>query len=276
MKNIVPFYTWSRRNIPLQFAALINQPGKFNKLDFAKEELQTQFQAEGDDAFMNDMMPQWMQEKMGFTTRYSTEAGPISISGPGFEAPAFDLNRYLQLGRPGDVVGRVKSEIVSASNPGVKALVESMTDIDLFTGGKFSEEGVDSPFGEAPIPGLTFVGADGKRKVDAQGYNIIKDTVPPLGMIARLASPGEADRRLTNWLSTFAGAPVSTMTTQQATAELRAREDRLTTKLDRTAGALGVDREWLRALIREGASADEIRQYIAAGYGRIQRPTTEK
>jgi hypothetical protein len=88
-------------------------------------------------------------------------------------------------------------------------------------------------------------------------------------VIARLASPGEADRRLSNWLSTLAGAPLSTMTVNQATSELRAREDRLRTKLDRTAGALGVDREWLRTLINEGKTADEIRQYIASGYGKL-------
>ena len=267
LKNIIPFYTWTRRNLPLQFSALINNPGKFNKLDYAKEELQSQFGAEGDDAYMNEMMPEWMREQMGFVTKFAGEAGPLAIAGPGFASPAFDLNRYLQVG-PGSI-DRVKKEAVSSANPLLKGVIESMTDIDLFTGGKFPEEGVASPFGELPIPGLTFVGADGKRRVDAQSYNIIKDVIPPLGLAARLLSPGEADRRLSSVLSTFGGVPVSTMTVNQVTSELRSREDRLRTKLDKTAGALGVDREWLRTLINEGKTADEIRQYIASGYGKL-------
>jgi hypothetical protein len=252
---------------------LFNQPGKFNKLDFAKEELQSQFGAQGDDDPMIDLVPEWMREKMGFVTSFDAQGGPITIAGPGFESPAFDLNRYLQLGKPTDVFSRVKREIVSASNPIAKAFIESMTDIDTFTGGKFPEEGVDSPFGQAPIPGITFVGADGKRKVNAQQYNIVKDIVPPIGVISRLASPGEADRRFTNWLSTFAGTPTSTLTTGQATAELRAREDKLRRDIERTAGALGVRVDWLRDMIDAGATAEEIRSYMIAGYG---RPITEE
>jgi len=272
LKNVIPFYTWTRRNVPLQFFSLLNQPGKFNKLDFAKEELQSQFGANGDEDPMADLVPEWMREKMGFVTQFNTAGGPIAIAGPGFEAPAFDLNRYLALGNPMDVVSRVKGEVVSASNPIAKAFVESMTDIDTFTGGKFPTEGVPSPFGEYPIPG-TFVGADGKRMINAQGYNIAKDIIPPLGIIARLGSPTEADRRLTNWLSTFAGASTSTLTTSQATAELRTRQDRLITKVERTAGLLGVDRDWLSSMIESGATADEIRSYIASGYGK--RPASE-
>ena len=268
LKNIIPFYTWSRRNFPLQFAALLNNPGKFNKLDFAKEELQSQFGANGDEDPMADLVPEWMREKMGFVTRFNTAGGPLTIAGPGFESPAFDLNRYLALGNPMEVANSVKREIVSASNPLAKALFEGLTDVDTFTGGKFPAEGVPSPLGELPIPGLTFVGADGKRMVNAQAYNIMKDIVPPLGMIARLGSPSEADRRLSNWLSTFTGAPVSTLSTGQATAELRAREDRLVKQVERTAGALGVDIDWLKSMIDAGATADEIRSYIAAGYGK--------
>ena len=93
-------------------------------------------------------------------------------------------------------------------------------------------------------------------------------------MIARLGSPSEADRRLSNWLSTFTGAPVSTLSTGQATAELRAREDRLVKQVERTAGALGVDMDWLKSMIDAGATADEIRSYIAAGYGK--RPDVQE
>ena len=270
IKNIIPFYTWTRRNVPLQFSSLLSNPGKFNKLDFAKEELQTQFGAEGDQEGMQEIIPEWMREKMGFVTKFNTAGGPISF---GIESPAMDLNRYLALGNPLGAISRVKNEIVSASNPLAKAVIENVTQTDTFTGGKFSENGVESPFGpNVVIPGITFTGPDGDQRVDAYGYGQIKDLLPPVGLIARLLSPGEADRRLTNWLSSVAGAPVSTLTPGQLTAELKTREDRIRKQVNRLSDALGVDQDWMRNMIDSGATADEIRSYIASGAGRVTRP----
>lgn len=270
IKNIIPFYTWTRRNVPLQFSALLNNPGKFNKLDFAKEELQTQFGAEGDSEGMTEVIPEWMREKMGFVSRFTTPGGPIAI---GIESPAMDLNRYLAFGSPTGVAGRVKNEIISASNPLAKALTEFATGTDLFVGAKFPENGVASPFGkDVQIPGVTFTGPDGDQRVSAQGYGTLKDLLPPIGLIARLASPGEADRRLTNWLSSAAGAPVSTLTPGQVTAELKTQEDRLRKQVDRLANQMNVDRDWLQNVIESGANSTQIRGFIASGLGAKSRP----
>ena len=248
MKNVLPFYVWTRRNIPLQFNSLLNQPGKFNKLGFATDELQNQFGAEGDNELMNDLVPDFMKERMGFVTRFQGAGGPLTIAGPGFESPAFDLNRYLTIGD-----GELTKEIVSASNPLVKAFVESMIDVDTFTGQKFPEEPVEV------IPGLS---------VDAKKFNLLKDLVPPIGTISMLATPGEADRRLSKILSTFAGASVSTQTMKQNAAELRTREDRLVKKIEDTAAALGVDKAWLREMLKNNYTSVEIQNMIRNGYGR--------
>jgi hypothetical protein len=256
MKNILPFYVWSRRNIPLQFFSLLNQPGKFNKLGFATDELQNQFGAEGDENTLNNLVPDFMKERMGFVTRYGGEGGPISIAGPGFESPAFDINRFLPIGE--GAIGEVRKEVVSASNPLAKAFVESMIDIDTFTGQKFPEEGV-------PLLG------DNRLIVDSKSYNLLKDLIPPLGTISRLAVPGEADRRLSNFLSTFLGAPVSTQTIKQSTAELRTREDRLVTKIEQTAQSLGVDKAWLREMLRNNYTSTDIQEMIRMGYGRPEK-----
>lgn len=42
LKNVVPFYTFMRKNTPLQFAELIQQPGKFSTLFHARQELDPQ------------------------------------------------------------------------------------------------------------------------------------------------------------------------------------------------------------------------------------------
>ena len=256
MKNILPFYTWSRRNIPLQFNALLSQPGKFNKLGFAKDELQNQFGAEGDDELMNELVPDFMKERMGFVTRFQTPGGPLAIAGPGFESPAFDLNKFLSVGD-----GQLSSEVVSASNPLAKAALESLIGVDTFTKQKFSEE---------PVQALPIIPANSivYDFLTPKRYNIIKDLIPPIGTIARLSSPADADRRLSNILSTFTGAPVSTQTMKQNAAELRTREDRLISKIEGMARSLGVEKAWLKEMLKQNYTSADIQQMVRDGYGR--------
>jgi hypothetical protein len=263
LKNIIPFYTWSRRNIPTQFFALMNQPGKFNKLQFAKDELQSQLAADGDNQEMAQIVPEWMREKLGFVSALTYKGSPITV---GIESPAMDLNRYLAFGSPRAIADKTFREAVSASNPLAKSLIEVVTGVDTFTGGKISEKGTEFPF---PIPGLTFKGPEGEERINAMGYGLLKDMIPPLGTIMRLIPAGaEGDRWLTNFLGTTAGLPVSTLTPNQQVAELKSREDRLRKQIERTATSLGVDEDWLDSVIEQGYTGLEIRNLIAQGFGR--------
>jgi len=40
LKRLMPFYTWSRKNLPLQLEALVRHPDKVNKLNLARENIQ--------------------------------------------------------------------------------------------------------------------------------------------------------------------------------------------------------------------------------------------
>jgi peptidoglycan hydrolase-like protein with peptidoglycan-binding domain len=275
IKRAITFYTWTRKNLPLQFFAFVNQPGKFNALGAFQENAKAQFSADDDEVLAN-VMPEWVRERMGFATRYTYGGRPILAS---VESPAIDLNRYLAFGPSSEGFGRMSREAISASNPFFKALVEGVSGVDTFTGGKFTEKGSTLPFSAGPIDnvlkasGLAFTGPEGETRIDARSYNIIKDLLPPLGVILRVAGRGdEADRALTNRLSAFGGLPLATLTEKQATAELKSREDRLRKQIERKANALGVDKNWLREQVAAGATADSIRNAIAAGEGR--RPAT--
>ena len=266
MKNILPFYVWTRRNVPLQFSALFNQPGKFNKLQFAQDELQTQFGADGDSEGMAQIVPEWMRNKMGFVSNITGPGGnPLVV---GLESPALDLNRYLTFGAPTQGIEATWKEAVSASNPLFKALIEGTTGVDTFTGTRFSEKGEEVPF---MIPGIGFRGEGGEAMVPSQAVNLATDLLPPLGMLNRLSGRGtQGERMLTNYLSQFAGAPVSTLTPRQVTGEIRAREERLTGNIEREindlAFQLGVDSAWLQNAVRSGASLDEIIRAVEGGY----------
>jgi hypothetical protein len=264
MKNIFPFYVWTRRNVPLQFSAIFFQPGKFNTLGYTRDELDTYFGAEGDDEGIVEVIPEWMRERMGFATRFQFRGQPILA---GIESPAIDLNRFLAFGGVGAQFGRGGKELISASNPLTKAFVETITGYDLFTGGKIPE-GTPSPFGELWFPG-TFIGEDGKRQINAKAWGAAQDLVPTLGLISRVSGRGaNADRQLTNILSAGAGLPVATGTVAQNVAELRAREDRLRKQINKVAISLGADKDWLNDQLDAGATADEIRALLAQGYGR--------
>jgi hypothetical protein len=268
MKNILPFYVWSRKNVPLQFFSLFAQPGKFNALGYTKQELETYFGAAGDEEGMVDIVPEWMRERMGFTSRFEFKGQPILL---GMESPALDINKFLAFGGLGAQVDKGSQEVLSATNPLLKSFVEVVTGVDLFTGGKIPDD-TPSLLGEVPFPG-TYIGEDGKRKMDAMTVGVLKDIVPPLGYISRVSGRGQdADRQLTNILSAAAGLPVATGTVRQQVAELRSREDRIRKQINKIAIKLGADRQWLEQQLDAGATADEIRNLLAQGYGRRPDP----
>lgn len=273
LKNIIPFYVWTRRNVPLQFWSLMNQPGKFNKLEFAQDELQNQFGAEGDTEGMNQIVPEWMRNKMGFVSMFEGPSGaPIAI---GLESPALDLNRYLAFGAPTQAAEATWKEAVSASNPLFKALVEATTGVDTFTGAPISDKGEPVPF---MVPGVGFRTAEGEAAVPSQFVNIASDLLPPVGIVNRLTGRGtQGERIVTNYLSQFLGAPVSTLTPRQVTGEIRSREERLSRNIEREINDLAyqfnVDREWLKNAIFEGASMESIVRSVESGLA--PRPVAE-
>jgi len=58
-KSVMPFYTWSRKNIPLQVGMLITKPGTVTVLDKAKKAVEDMVEGEPLDP---SLLPEWMQE----------------------------------------------------------------------------------------------------------------------------------------------------------------------------------------------------------------------
>ena len=52
IKMVIPFYTWTRKNIPYQFSQLWRQPGKYNSLYSAKRVLEDRSEEEELGAFV--------------------------------------------------------------------------------------------------------------------------------------------------------------------------------------------------------------------------------
>lgn len=67
LKTWLPFYTWSRKNIPYQLVQLVSRPGKF--ATFGKVVQTSNELATGDNTTLGaqeGLMPDWMREKMAF------------------------------------------------------------------------------------------------------------------------------------------------------------------------------------------------------------------
>lgn len=232
--TLVPFYVWSRHNVPLQFRALFTSPGKAHRLVMANDAARDVL---GDDEA--DVVPEWMQERLGWVSQLRWQGSPIVL---GIESPLVDVNRFIKT--PDDLsasgllgaVGGSLREVTSNLSPAVKAPIELVTGTDTFTGAKFNPEGTPAPWWYRLLPGVP-------KRTDPQGQvrgsdaliGVLQDAIPWLGLADRAipASPRMRERYATNLVSLL--APVvgaSTLTPRQKAGELRSRSERLERAMD--------------------------------------------
>ncbi|MCD5384843.1 MAG: hypothetical protein LRZ94_00825 [Candidatus Pacebacteria bacterium] len=121
MRRVVPFYTWLRKNLPLQIEQLFKQPGKFA----AVRKTQAAFESLSeipDERYL----PDWMREREVFTRMpWERKDKPVYMN---FDFAFQDLAR-LNLKDPG-----VIREWFSALHPGIKLAFEPLMNYSLFMG----------------------------------------------------------------------------------------------------------------------------------------------
>jgi hypothetical protein len=230
LKFLMPFYVWTRNNVPLQFRALITQPKYMLTLERAQEGLSGVF---ADDTeygqMLQENMPSFSRDRLGFVTPWNPTGGGQLVLG--VESPAVDINRLFAWGdNPIDAaqntLGRFSQEGVSSVNPLIKGAVELATGRDTFTGASL-EGTVDAPnWAKALGLSSTELGED-QPQVDAGLANFAKDLIPQVGMFENLVPFGQPDRSsdrfASSWLSTGLGLPFSTMSQDQLEGQLMRR-----------------------------------------------------
>lgn len=142
MKRLLPFYRWTRGNIPLQLEQMVKQPGKYaaigkfvDNLQVDKEKAKEEFQYLP--PYMREGLPVRLGEKNGFSQYLY-----------GLGLPVEDINR-LYKGSP----RRTLASMVGELSPILKYPIEAATGQNLFTGEPIKEGSRVYPFVNA-VPGL--------------------------------------------------------------------------------------------------------------------------
>jgi len=115
LKRVAPFYTWSRKNIPLQIEALITKPGKFNKITIAKNQFHQNVEPPDE-----ENVPDYLKD-----------AGPIYTGKEGDQFVTKTLAGYLPLMDVNKVANPVDLGVGMVS-PLLKEPVEQAYNYDSF------------------------------------------------------------------------------------------------------------------------------------------------
>ena len=123
MRRAIPFYTWTRHNVPLQIEQVLKQPGKYASLEKARRNFE---KTSGSLAIEEqEYLPEWMKEMFLFRLPGESQEG---------------LPRYLQLDLPMEDIGKLpftesgRREIISLLSPFIKYPIERIANRNLYFG----------------------------------------------------------------------------------------------------------------------------------------------
>jgi hypothetical protein len=265
LKLIMPFYTWARNNIPLQFRALMSEPGKVAKAVRINDGLKDAFGEPGEE----EPMPVWIRQNMGWQIRSDLITGPMGdplAFGLTVGEPLQDLNNIF--GAPQEGVKNIVNwrEVVNSMNPAFSTAVTAISGIEQSTGGRLPRTEPAPPWAEPLVRTGLFgtVTPEGDAVVSARTLRVLRDTLSPFGSIERLAPQFFGNERyqrrvLSSWASTLFGVPLRTLDPFQTGAELRSRQNRMQGQLQRELGEdWSLYTDWVSSLVDMGATAADM------------------
>lgn len=137
LKRVMPFYTWSRKNIPLQLEALATQPDKINKINLAMNNVQQANQVEQPDLAQ---VPSYIREQSPLYVGSNKEAGTVTAIPLQGLIPTFDiagLTKFMNTetapqGIQKGKLGEAMSTVMGGVSPLIKAPLEYLANYDFF------------------------------------------------------------------------------------------------------------------------------------------------
>jgi hypothetical protein len=212
MRQIVPFWMWTSRNLPLQMVNIWSNPRAYR--------IYTSFKNNVEDREEGELMPKWMRE-----------TGAFMIPGTSFAATP-----DLPFSRLGQQVEQLRSpkRLAADVNPIIRAPLEAfLADKRFFSDVPFEEgvkEKVSGPVGllasylGQPL-GQGTTGPGGERLVSDRFLYLMTNLLPLLNQAERLvpSRPEYQQRGTGNQWAGYFGVPVRQVSDEMREAELRRR-----------------------------------------------------
>lgn len=205
VKRIIPFYTWTRKNFPLQVQSFLERPGKYTWYNHFQENFSSE--TEG-----NSIVPSY------FNDLFAIPTGANFGGGQAFLTPDLPFTRTMNEPIPFENGKFSLNPIGSMMTPLIKTPLERVMGHQFFKDVPMSNKRDALPKPWAAIPGLeaglrTVGVVDSKGTIKGMDGYVIEQYMPLLARLRRLAPSEEKyqKRAVTSWLS-FVGVPLRTNT----------------------------------------------------------------
>ena len=126
-KRVVPFYTWTRKNLPLQAESLINNPRHALGIAKGKEAIEDAVDVQGID---KKLLPEWLKNAAPVILG-SNDKGILKVAKLEGYLPAAELNRLSPK--------EMSQQLLAQTSPLIKTIPELIANINLFYDRKIQE-----------------------------------------------------------------------------------------------------------------------------------------
>lgn len=128
MKRLVPFYTWSRKNLPLQIEALAMHPGRVLAMPKGTTAIENLLGTKSQDGDQGDVLPKWLKEMSSISLRRGSSGKNPRVLNLN-SIPFSDIGRFTEGGQQG-----ILRNLVSQLNPIARAPIEQAFGQKAFSG----------------------------------------------------------------------------------------------------------------------------------------------
>jgi 8-oxo-dGTP pyrophosphatase MutT (NUDIX family) len=231
IKKVVPFYTWTRKNMPLMMEMAARRPAVFNKYNSLKKEMEY-----GQDR--PKIVPQWMERQGAIQTPWKFEGESMFILPDlPFKAPMELLEPSLRFSKDQSVMDRLQIALGTLGTqitPLIKAPYEWKAKQNLWKDYNFSGqyEVVPRAYAKVPflmdalaLPGIAAKNSKGQWAMKDYELHAIGQLLPTLTDLRRLFPDEERyqERAVSTWISFLFGAGLRTNTKWEQDMERRSR-----------------------------------------------------
>ena len=222
MKRLIPFYTWSRNNLPLQVSQMALNPRRYNRLLMIKRNLEYGTEEEG-------VVPDYFMKPFGIRLPFSIGGSQV------YTVPDLPFQDLLRFDPTQEGFGDAVGHIISSGSPIFKTPIEYWAGKQMFKGIPYSGrlQQVPEPWGRIPglMHALSTVGwaeknARGEWKMLDSRIAMLDNAMPFLGRFRRLAPTEDRyqERISQTFASTFGGLSLRINTPYEQNA-VRIREE---------------------------------------------------